>query len=134
MRCQHPSEDLGVDNTTVCDKRPGYRLQHGDKLPVYCRDKMRGCIPCLTVECGTVETGLPANRPILRLKATVLGNTRSKQPRSSLLNIAQLRAVHKLTAIDISQLESRTSETRLDGSSSRELIDTKKNDTYARSS
>ncbi|PBK86215.1 hypothetical protein ARMGADRAFT_1086690 [Armillaria gallica] len=43
----------------------------------------------MTVECGTVETGLPANRPMLRLKATVPENTRSKQPRSSLLNIAQ---------------------------------------------
>lgn len=41
--------------------------------PVYCRDKMRGCVACMTVECGTVETGLPANRPMLRLKATVLG-------------------------------------------------------------
>ncbi|PBK86304.1 hypothetical protein ARMGADRAFT_1017531 [Armillaria gallica] len=45
---------------------------------VYRRDKMRECIACTTVDCGTVETGLPANRPILRLKAAVPGNTRSK--------------------------------------------------------
>ncbi|PBK83835.1 hypothetical protein ARMGADRAFT_1037646 [Armillaria gallica] len=134
MRCQHPGEGLGVDSTTVGDKRPGYRQQHGDKLPVYCRDNMRRCIACMTVECGTVVTGLLANRPTLRLKAAVPGNTRSKQPRSSLLNIAQVRAVYKPTAIDISQLESRMSQTHLDGSSSRELIDTKKNDTFARSS
>lgn len=25
MRRRHPSQDLGVDDTIVCDERPGYR-------------------------------------------------------------------------------------------------------------
>ncbi len=64
----------------------------------------------MTVDCGTVETGLPANRPILRLKAAVPGNTLQ----AATFFPSQVRAVHKPTAIDISQVESRTSQTRLD--------------------
>ncbi|SJK99304.1 uncharacterized protein ARMOST_02597 [Armillaria ostoyae] len=90
------------------------RKQHGDNLPGYSWDNILGGIACMTVERGTVET--------------------SNQPRSSLLNIAQVRAVHKSTVIDNPQPESRTGQTRLDGSSARELIDTKKNDTPAVSS
>ncbi|PBK62764.1 hypothetical protein ARMSODRAFT_980407 [Armillaria solidipes] len=43
----------------------------------------------------------------------------------------EVRAVHKFTVIDNPQPEGQTGQTRLDGSSARELIDTKKNDTPA---